>query len=81
MPNGECIQFGTNVNFILESDHLRSASPATISHLNMICPSEEDVDTRPLVYSCVVYYVSIGSVVILIKYFCNTLETIRLGKS
>ena len=31
MPNGERIQFGTNVNFIFETDNLRFATPATIS--------------------------------------------------
>eukprot|EP00928_Gymnodinium_smaydae_P079340 TRINITY_DN632_c0_g1_i3.p1 TRINITY_DN632_c0_g1~~TRINITY_DN632_c0_g1_i3.p1 ORF type:complete len:2255 (+),score=688.11 TRINITY_DN632_c0_g1_i3:125-6889(+) len=44
MPNGERIQFGTNVNFIFETDNLRFASPATISRLTMIFLSEEDVD-------------------------------------
>lgn len=51
MPNGERIQFGTNVNFIFETDHLRFASPATISRLNMIFLSEEDVDIKPLIDS------------------------------
>jgi dynein heavy chain 2 len=51
MPNGERIQFGTNVNFIFETDHLRFASPATISRLNMIFLSEEDVDIKPLISS------------------------------
>jgi dynein heavy chain 2 len=51
MPNGERIQFGTNVNFIFETDNLRFASPATISRLNMIFLSEEDVDIKPLVTS------------------------------
>jgi dynein heavy chain 2 len=54
MPNGERIQFGTNVNFIFETDHLRFASPATISRLTMIFLSEEDVDVRPLVGSWIV---------------------------
>ncbi|CAJ1327577.1 unnamed protein product [Effrenium voratum] len=51
MPNGERIQFGTNVNFVFETDHLRFASPATISRLTMIFLSEEDVDVKPLVTS------------------------------
>lgn len=51
MPNGERIQFGTNVNFVFETDHLRFASPATISRLTMIFLSEEDVDVKPLVNS------------------------------
>ncbi|CAE7570289.1 DYH1B [Symbiodinium sp. CCMP2456] len=51
MPNGERIQFGSNVNFVFETDHLRFASPATISRLTMIFLSEEDVDVKPLVTS------------------------------
>jgi len=51
MPNGERIQFGTNVNFIFETDNLRFASPATISRLTMIFLSEEDVDVKPLINS------------------------------
>eukprot|EP00931_Biecheleriopsis_adriatica_P043590 TRINITY_DN24917_c0_g1_i1.p1 TRINITY_DN24917_c0_g1~~TRINITY_DN24917_c0_g1_i1.p1 ORF type:complete len:4311 (+),score=994.91 TRINITY_DN24917_c0_g1_i1:69-13001(+) len=51
MPNGERIQFGSNVNFIFETDHLRFASPATISRLTMIFLSEEDVDVKPLIIS------------------------------
>ena len=51
MPNGERIQFGTNVNFIFETDNLRFASPATISRLNVIFLSEEDVDVKPMIAS------------------------------
>ena len=51
MPNGERIQFGTNVNFVFETDDLRFASPATISRLTIIFLSEEDVDVKPLVTS------------------------------
>ena len=47
MPNGERIQFGSNVNFMFETDHLRFASPATISRLSIIFNSEEDVDVQP----------------------------------
>jgi dynein heavy chain 2 len=54
MPNGERVQFGANVNFIFETDHLRFASPATISRLTMIFLSEEDVDVRPLIQSWIV---------------------------
>jgi dynein heavy chain 2 len=54
MPNGERIQFGTNVNFIFETDNLRFASPATISRLTMIFLSEEDVDVRPMIASWIV---------------------------
>lgn len=31
MPNGERIQFGSNVNLIFECDSLTYASPATVS--------------------------------------------------
>jgi dynein heavy chain 2 len=51
MPNGERIQFGSNVNFIFETDHLQFASPATISRIAMVFLSEEDVDVKPLVSS------------------------------
>jgi len=51
MPNGERIQFGTNVNFIFETDNLKFASPATISRLSIIYLSEEDVDVKPLINS------------------------------
>jgi dynein heavy chain 2 len=53
MPNGERIQFGTNVNFVFETDHLRFASPATISRVAMVFLSEEDVDVKPLINSWV----------------------------
>ena len=42
MPNGKRIQFGTNMSLIFETDNLRFASPATISRLSVIYPSEED---------------------------------------
>ena len=51
MPNGERIQFGTNVNFIFESHDLQFASPATISRMGMVLLSEEDVDAKALVNS------------------------------
>ena len=51
MPNGERIQFGTNVNFIFETDNLRFASPATISRLSVIFLLEEDVDVKPMIAS------------------------------
>lgn len=44
LPNGERISFGSNVNFIFETNNLRFASPATVSRLGMIFLSEEDVD-------------------------------------
>ena len=46
MPNGERIQFGTNVNLIFEADNLRFASPATISRLSVIFFLEEDVECK-----------------------------------
>jgi dynein heavy chain 2 len=48
MPNGERIQFGSNVNFVFESNDLQFASPATISRMGMIFLSEEDVDVQSL---------------------------------
>ena len=41
LPNGERIQFGTNVNFIFETHSLEFASPATISRCGMIYLSED----------------------------------------
>lgn len=49
MPNGERIQFGTNVNFVFETHDLQFASPATISRMGMIFLSEENADVRALV--------------------------------
>ena len=46
MPNGERIQFGTNVNFIFGTSNLRFASPATINRLSV-----EDVDVKPMIAS------------------------------
>uniref|UniRef100_A0A183FTN3 AAA_6 domain-containing protein n=1 Tax=Heligmosomoides polygyrus TaxID=6339 RepID=A0A183FTN3_HELPZ len=36
MPSGERIQFGSNVNFLFETDSLQFASPATVSRMGMI---------------------------------------------
>ena len=36
MPNGERIQFGSNVNFVFETHDLSCASPATISRMGML---------------------------------------------
>ena len=44
LPNGERISFGSNVNFIFETNDMKFASPATITRLGMIFLSEEDVD-------------------------------------
>nr|WAW84826.1 cytoplasmic dynein 2 heavy chain 1 [Halisarca dujardinii] len=51
MPNGERIQFGSNVNFIFETHDLSSASPATISRMGMLFLSSEDIDTKAHVTS------------------------------
>lgn len=44
LPNGERISFGSNVNFIFETNDMKFASPATVTRLGMIFLSEEDVD-------------------------------------
>ena len=44
LPNGERIAFGSNVNFIFETNDMKFASPATVTRLGMIFLSEEDVD-------------------------------------
>ena len=49
LPNGERINFGSNVNFIFETHDLRFASPATISRMGMIFLSDEDVDVARLI--------------------------------
>lgn len=46
MPNGERIQFGSNVNFIFECHSLEFASPATVSRCGMIYMSDENVDAQ-----------------------------------
>eukprot|EP00762_Andalucia_godoyi_P006467 ANDGO_02875.mRNA.1 Cytoplasmic dynein 2 heavy chain 1 len=51
MPSGERIQFGPNVNFVFECDHLRYASPATVSRMGMIFLSDEDMPVGALVDS------------------------------
>ncbi|VDD87207.1 unnamed protein product [Enterobius vermicularis] len=49
MPSGERIQIGKNVNFLFETDSLKSASPATISRMGVLYVSEEIVSTECLV--------------------------------
>ena len=49
LPNGERINFGSNVNFLFETHDLQFASPATISRMGMIYLSDEDVDVRRIV--------------------------------
>jgi len=49
LPNGERINFGTNVNFLFETDNLRYASPATVSRMGVIYMCDEDIDVQRLV--------------------------------
>ncbi|EYC14495.1 hypothetical protein Y032_0040g239 [Ancylostoma ceylanicum] len=49
MPSGERIQFGSNVNFLFETDSLQFASPATVSRMGMIFISEEDMSAKEVV--------------------------------
>lgn len=44
LPTGERINFGNNVNFIFETDHLKFASPATVSRMGMIFLNNEDIN-------------------------------------
>ena len=44
LPTGERINFGSNVNFIFETDHLKYASPATVSRMGMIFLNNEDIN-------------------------------------
>jgi dynein heavy chain 2 len=43
MPNGERIQFASNINFIFECHSLEFASPATVSRCGMLFLSDEGV--------------------------------------
>ncbi len=43
LPTGERISFGTNVNFIFETNDLSFASPATVSRMGMIFLNNEDI--------------------------------------
>ncbi|VEN39261.1 unnamed protein product [Callosobruchus maculatus] len=43
LPSGWRIQFGSNVNFVFETDNLDNASPATISRIGIVFLSEEDL--------------------------------------
>jgi dynein heavy chain 2 len=49
LPNGERINFGSNVNFIFETHDLKYASPATVSRMGMIYLSDEDFDVKRLI--------------------------------
>ncbi|EJW70410.1 hypothetical protein WUBG_18678 [Wuchereria bancrofti] len=49
MPSGERIQFGSNVNFIFETDNLSNASPATISRMGVILVSKEDMSVQDFI--------------------------------
>ena len=50
LPTGERISFGSNVNFIFETDNLEFASPATISRMGMIFLNMEDINLKGIVY-------------------------------
>lgn len=49
IPSGERIQFGTNVNFIFETNSLSCASPATISRMAVILMSDDDMNSEEIV--------------------------------
>ncbi|CEO98015.1 hypothetical protein PBRA_006129 [Plasmodiophora brassicae] len=51
MPNGERLQFGSNVNFVFETADLEFASPATVSRMGMILVGDDDLDVRAIVAS------------------------------
>lgn len=44
LPSGWRIQFGTNVNFIFETDDLSYASPATVSRMGIVYMSEDELN-------------------------------------
>ena len=49
LPTGERIAFGSNVNFIFETDNLVYASPATVSRMGMIFLNNEDIELEKVV--------------------------------
>jgi dynein heavy chain 2 len=49
LPTGERISFGSNVNFIFETDNLQFASPATISRMGMIFMNDEDININSII--------------------------------
>ena len=49
LPTGERIAFGSNVNFIFETDNLIYASPATVSRMGMIFLNNEDIELEKVV--------------------------------
>ena len=49
LPTGERISFGSNVNFIFETDNLAFASPATISRMGMIFLNTEDINIKGII--------------------------------
>ena len=49
LPTGERISFGSNVNFIFETDNLQYASPATVSRMGMIFMNEEDININSII--------------------------------
>ena len=53
MQNGERINFGSNVNFIFETDSLKFASPATVSRMGIIYMNQEDLDIQSITTSWV----------------------------
>lgn len=49
LPTGERISFGSNVNFIFETNDLSFASPATVSRMGMIFLNNEDSSIKSVV--------------------------------
>jgi dynein heavy chain 2 len=49
LPNGERINFGSNVNFLFETHDLKFASPATVSRMGMIFLSDDDLDVKKII--------------------------------
>lgn len=49
LPTGERISFGSNVNFIFETDNLQYASPATVSRMGMIFLNDEDINIEGII--------------------------------
>lgn len=56
LPTGERISFGSNVNFIFETDNLQYASPATVSRMGMIFLNNEDINIKGIISRWTVQY-------------------------
>eukprot|EP01029_Cantina_marsupialis_P010152 TRINITY_DN2319_c0_g2_i3.p1 TRINITY_DN2319_c0_g2~~TRINITY_DN2319_c0_g2_i3.p1 ORF type:complete len:2726 (-),score=1059.52 TRINITY_DN2319_c0_g2_i3:6-7787(-) len=75
LPNGERINFGSNVNFLFETHDLKFASPATISRMGMVALSDQNVSVTRILECWVGQQQNAGDLGIWIDdYFYKALE-------